>query len=101
MLTHERVHSPMIFLSTDIVQAGQDMIEEIGKLKGIHLCQPGFSPWHFDDLRRAIKSANDALANYDNPTAEQFNKWFGKDWPRVYLGKPLEIHAPLTSGKQE
>lgn len=33
-----------------------------------------------------------------DPTADQFNKWFGEGWPKVYLGPALEIH-PLSTGE--
>jgi hypothetical protein len=65
-------HTPGFFLSTRSVQAGCDMIEIIGELKGLSIGQDDFDPTSLamHRLREAISRAGAALANYDRARAE-------------------------------
>jgi hypothetical protein len=65
------LHKPHLFLSTRIVQAGCDMIETIGELKG-KAAGDDFDAqsWAMDRLRDAVGRASAALANYDRAIAE-------------------------------
>jgi hypothetical protein len=59
--------SAFIHLSVAVVQSGTDMIEEIGKLKGIRYSSDlnVHEPWQVAELRTAIERASQALVNYD------------------------------------
>ena len=65
-------HQPFIFLSTRVVQAASDMIENIGMLQGIRRCSPthDHQPYQMTDLRKAIAKAQAALSAYDRCLAE-------------------------------
>lgn len=67
----EKRYEPRIFLSTDIAQAGCDMIETIGILKGETRRGEDFSSksWTMKQLRDAVRRASAALANYDRAIA--------------------------------
>ena len=67
----EKRYEPRIFLATDIVQAGCDMIQTIGMLKGETRCGEDFSSqsWTMEQLRDALRRASAALANYDRALA--------------------------------
>lgn len=67
----EKRYEPRIFLSTDIVQAGCEMIQMIGILKGETRCGEDFSSksWTMKQLRHAVRRASAALANYDRAIA--------------------------------
>jgi hypothetical protein len=63
--------TPFIHLSTDIIQAGTEMIERIGSLTACRRYEERFelrsNPQSSDwvDLRKAVQRAADALRNYD------------------------------------
>jgi hypothetical protein len=71
----EKRYEPRIYLATDIVQAGCDMIQTIGMLKGETRCGEDFSScdWTMEQLRDAVRRANAALANYDRAIAHNLS----------------------------
>ena len=61
-------YSAFIHLSVEILQAASDMIEQVGRLKGIRSASEDgqtHEPYQMDALREAIKKASEALAGYD------------------------------------
>jgi antirestriction protein ArdC len=87
----QRQYSPFIHLSTDVRQAGGDMIEQIGYLTETERFRrqgdyhradlKSLREVDMSDLRKAVKAAADALRNYDaliaagveKSTREQFD----------------------------
>jgi len=66
-MAEAKQYEPFIFLSTRVVGAASDMIEEIGFLQGVRHSsdERAFKPHQISDLRGAIAKVHRAIENYD------------------------------------